>query len=381
MGTAALIGITGGDGFLGWHLRVHLLTRGERDVLVADRGTWACEDRLGRFVEACDVIFHLAGATRGEPDEVRAGNEGLAESLCAAKRRTNARFSLIFANSVKAPDDGVYGESKHAASVALSTAQAEAGDLYVDVVLPHLFGEHGRPHHNSAVATFAHQLAVGEEPEVMADRELELLHAQDACAVLVEVAASHDGSVRTVPGKRLCVSEALARLERLASPYLEDGSFPDLPEQFDLRLFNMLRSHLFPRRCPRRLVGHSDARGSFYELARAGGAAVGGGQTSVSTTVPGVTRGDHFHLDKVERFVVVSGDAVIKIRRLFHTAVHRFEVSGREPVAVDIPTLHTHNMTNVGSGPLVCMFWSNDHYDPASPDTTMEIVEPVEQPA
>lgn len=173
-------------------------------------------------------------------------------------------------------------------------------------------------------------------------------------------------------GWRLSVSEALSTLERLARPYLCDGSFPEMRDRFETRLFNLFLDHLHPAKCPRSLVTHTDPRGTFFETVRAGSR----GQASVSTTGPGVTRGDHFHFDRVERFVVASGQAVIRIRRLFTTRTHEFAVSGRTPAAVDIPTLHTHNITNTGDGELVTMFWGNDHFDPDRPDT---VPLPVEQ--
>ncbi len=358
-------GITGADGFLGWHLQCRLLTLPATEVRTADLDTFADPAALDAFLDGCDVVFHLAGVNRGEPEDVAAGNIHAARDLVASKERTGARFLLAYSNSVKAGEDSAYGQSKQQAADILAAAQQQTGDPFVEFVLPHLFGEHGRPFYNSAVATFAHQLATGGTPEIMVDSELELVHAQEVSRAIVEAAVRGE-SVRLRPaGTRIMVSDALALLQRLSAPYLASGLVPATESDFELRMFNMFRSQLFPAHCPIPLTVHSDPRGRFFETIRS----TGQGQASISTTAPGVTRGEHFHFDKIERFVVVSGEAMIRIRRLLDDEVHEYRVSGDEPVAIDMPTLHPHNITNVGPGELVTQFWTNDLFDPENPDT------------
>lgn len=364
-----IYGITGAGGFLGWHVRTRLHIE-RQAARVASRETFGDPDEMDEFVRACDVIIHLAGVNRGEADEVENGNIAAARTLADAKTRTGARFALAFANSTQAGSDSAYGRGKQAAAAILAGAQEAFQDPFIDVVLPHVFGEHGRPFYNSAVATFSHQLAHGDTPQIIVDGELELLHAQDAAAVMLEAIAG-GYSVRLEPGgTRMIVSEALTLLQRLATPYLEAGVIPEMADRFEVRMFNMFRSHLFPSRCPLPIAVHGDERGDFYEAIRSAGS----GQASISTTRPGATRGDHFHVDKIERFVVVSGEAVIRIRRLLDDTVHEFRVTGAEPVAIDMPTLHPHNITNVGDGQLITQFWANELFDPARPDTIREPV-------
>lgn len=358
-------GITGADGFLGWHLQCRLLTLPAVEVRTADLSTFADPAALDEFLDGCDVVAHLAGVNRGDPEDVAAGNIAAAETLIAAKERTGARFLLAYSNSTKAGEDNAYGQSKQQAADILAAAQQQSGDPFVELVLPHLFGEHGRPFYNSAVATFAHQLATGGTPEIMVDSELELVHAQEVARAIIEAAARGESAKLRPAGTPILVSDALALLQRLSFPYLASGLVPEMANDFELRMFNMFRSQLFPAHCPIPLTVHGDARGGFFETIRSEGK----GQAAISTTVPGVTRGEHFHFDKIERFAVVSGEAVIQIRRLLHDKVHEYRVSGNEPVAIDMPTLHPHNITNVGSGELVTQFWTNDLFDPANPDT------------
>jgi UDP-2-acetamido-2,6-beta-L-arabino-hexul-4-ose reductase len=147
--------------------------------------------------------------------------------------------------------------------------------------------------------------------------------------------------------------------------------FPDVRDDFDRDLFNTFRSYLYPHRYPTALTLHEDPRGCLFEAVKTHN----GGQTFLSTTKPGITRGNHYHTRKIERFLVVSGQAEIRLRRVFDSEVQVFKVSGDQPAYVDMPTLHTHNITNTGSSDLITLFWTHEFYDPNMPDTFFELVE------
>lgn len=359
--TAALV-LTGANGFLGWHVRVLARTLGMPEPIIVDRTMLASPERLAQAIDGADRVIHIAGINRGEPEEVAAGNVNLAGRLAAGLRacRTPPK-AVVFANSVQAGNGTPYGDGKAAAAAQLSETTRWLGSDFVDVLLPNLFGEHGRPHYNSVIATFCRVLADGGTPQVSGDRELSLLHATDAAGILL-------GTTEQQTTVRRTVRQLADQLERFASTY-RTAEIPELADRFDVRLFNTYRSHLAP--APVGLTRHADARGNLIEAVKVHG---GGGQTFCSSTVPGVTRGQHFHLAKVERFVVVRGEAEICLRRVLHEEVLRFRVSGDEPAVVDMPTMWAHNITNVGSGELTTLFWSNDLFDPANPDTYPEAV-------
>lgn len=370
MSVSDVIGVTGGRGFFGWHLRSRLHSQ-NRTVVTADRATFAEPDALRRFAQASGAVVHVAGVNRaGSARAVFDGNLRLAEDLAQALLDVGSTAPVVFVNSVKAGEPTPYGESKaHAAELLGGNAKAR-GAAFIDLRLPHLFGEFGRPHYNSAVTTFASELVRGE-PSQVDDGRLELLHAQDAAESLL--AALRDPSTRTIdpPGKEIGVRQCYAILERLAE-YRIAGEIPLLEGRFELQLFNMIRSQMWPWAYPMPLTRHADHRGAFFEVVRAHGQ----GQTSISTTAPGVTRGEHFHFEKVERFVVVSGQASIKVRRLLTDELVAFDVDGNAPSVVDMPPLCTHNISNTGDGELVTLFWSHDHFDPDRADTNPEPVEP-----
>jgi UDP-2-acetamido-2,6-beta-L-arabino-hexul-4-ose reductase len=156
------------------------------------------------------------------------------------------------------------------------------------------------------------------------------------------------------------------------------GDIPDITDPFDLDLFNTYRSFCFPSHYPIYPQRHSDQRGELFDCLRAHG---GQSQVFCSSTRPGFTRGEHFHLKKVERFLVIRGKAEIALRRLFDDEVIRFAVSGERPAIVDMPTMWAHNITNIGSDDLVTLFWANEILDPENADTYPERVEPEEAAA
>jgi UDP-2-acetamido-2,6-beta-L-arabino-hexul-4-ose reductase len=351
--------VTGADGFLGWHTRVLAHARGLTPVVAAGRG-----DGL-EAVDGADRVVHLAGVNRGEPAEVIAGNLGAAEALAAAiGRAATPPRTVVYANSAQAGNGTPYGDAKAAAGDLLADAAAKAGAEFVDVRLPNVFGEHGRPFYNSVVATFCRLLATGGAPEVQEDRALDLLHVTDAASLLLGTAPAAPRAFRST------VSALAARLGRFAEVY-RTGEIPALDGRDDVRLFNTYRAQCFPAHYPMRPARHADARGELVEAVKVHG---GGGQSFVSSTVPGITRGQHYHLAKVERFLVLRGEAEISLRRLLHDDVVTFRVSGDEPAIVDMPTMWAHNITNVGSGELLTLFWANDLFDPANPDTYLEDV-------
>jgi UDP-2-acetamido-2,6-beta-L-arabino-hexul-4-ose reductase len=358
------IGITGADGFLGWHLRCRLLAKGETPLL-ATRAVFADEHELDRFVSASDVIVHLAGVNRAGDKEIFRANVGLAHALVSAMARTGSPASVVYANSVKAAESGTYGESKAKAAEILGAAVRAEAARFVDVRFPHLYGEFGRPYYNSGVATFAHQLA-RREPSTVNEGMLELLHVQDAAEIVLDAIIKELDEPLQPNGQEISVPDCYALMQRLAEPYVTSGAFPNITDDnLELRLFNTIRSQMWPDAYPLELTRHADHRGAFFEAVRAGGQ----GQTSISTTLPGVTRGEHFHFGKVERFVVVAGQARIRARRLFTDELLVYDVTGSQPVVVDMPPLCTHDITNTGTEELVTLFWSHDHFDPSHADT------------
>ena len=363
------IGITGANGFLGWHLRAHLYARKDIQVSTADRSTFSDPAKLREFVSSVDGIVHVAGINRGTEEEIRLGNVTPAQSLVDACAAAQVTPHVVFANSIQHERNTAYALAKRASAEILERWSRGSGAPFTNLILPHLFGEGGRPFYNSAVTTFCHQIAKGEEPKIILDADLELIHAQRVCArILTLLESKATGQIR-VEGTHLRVSDTIARLKRIAAQYASN-IIPDLSTQIDLDLFNTYRSYLYPGQYPVSLALHSDNRGHLFEAVKS----LHGGQCFVSTTRPGITRGNHYHRHKLERFLVVQGEAIIRIRKLLTSDVTEYRVSGKDPAYVDMPALHTHNITNTGAGDLVTLFWSHEIFNPSAADTFAESV-------
>lgn len=361
------VAMTGADGFLGWHTQGALRERGldAQEILV---GSGFDASAAVAALSGASRLIHLAGVNRASDDEIRDGNVLFAEQVADALRRSDAPPPVVvYSNSIQAGNGTVYGDAKAKAADILASAAADLGLEFVDLRLPNLFGEHGRPFYNAVTATFCHILAEGGQPTVEADKELTLLHAQNAADLLIgNVDPGDQGGLEV----RKTVSGLLARLSSMARVY-GTGEIPDIADAFDRDLFNTYRSYTFESQIPIRLTRHADSRGSFFEIIRSHG---GPGQSSFSTTVPGITRGDHFHRRKVERFTVLAGQGTIALRRLFTDKVFEFNVTGDQPMAVDMPTMWTHKITNTGDQVLYTSFWTNDIFNPDNPDTIAEEV-------
>jgi UDP-2-acetamido-2,6-beta-L-arabino-hexul-4-ose reductase len=359
------IAVTGSQGLIGWHLMCALHAAGI-EASGPDRNAVNNSTELAEALDGADVVVHAAGANRGSDEEVSATNVRLASTLADALERLPKPPTVIYTNSTHIDRDTAYGNSKREAAAILAGSKSAR---FIDLVLPGVFGEHGKPYYNSVVSTFCHQLSIDEELSVKDDAQLELLHAQDVADVIIGAATDASEGTLCVPGEPITVTALAERLSSMNARY-SSGVVPSIGDPFDRALFNTMRSYRFPSLYPTVLDPKSDQRGSLVELVKADT----GGQMFISSTKPGVTRGNHYHRRKVERFVVVEGAATISLRRLFTDDVVTFEVSGDEPVAIDMPTMHTHNITNVGDDSLTTVFWADEIFDPERPDTFGEPV-------
>jgi UDP-2-acetamido-2,6-beta-L-arabino-hexul-4-ose reductase len=365
------IAITGAHGFLGWHLACRFRAIHGTEPVRLGRYDFSTPARLSDALSRIDVVIHLAGVNRAETvDEVEQANVGLASALATAVG--DRKLHIVYGNSVQSCSETAYGRGKRRSAEILAALPG----TFADVVLPNLFGEHGRPSYNSFVSTFCHEVAAGRMPTVTGDRQIPLLHAQDAAAALLGAAGRGRSELVEPMGEAHGVSAVLDRIVGLHELYSR-GEMPDLSTKFGVDLFNTYRSYLFPAQFPFSPDVNTDPRGELFETVRSHG---GTGQTFVSTTVPGATRGDHYHLRKVERFFVVRGEAEIRVRRVLHDDVVTFRLSGDRPSFVDMPTMWVHNIKNVGDTELITMFWADQLLDPVNPDQYPEKVE-VEETA
>jgi UDP-2-acetamido-2,6-beta-L-arabino-hexul-4-ose reductase len=207
--------------------------------------------------------------------------------------------------------------------------------------------------------------------EIQVDTELEMIYVQDLVVSIISVILEEKYSeeLHLSSTGRISVSELKNLLITFHQIY-GNGIIPRMEDRFEISLFNTYRSYLPQDFFPVLLTKHSDNRGVFVEVIRS----FGEGQYSFSTTNPGITRGNHYHIRKIERFAVISGRASIKIRQIGTQEVREYIIEGENPGYVDIPIWHTHCITNIGDSELITLFWINEFYNPSDPDTFFESV-------
>jgi UDP-2-acetamido-2,6-beta-L-arabino-hexul-4-ose reductase len=362
--------VTGAGGLIGRHaaVRVHAANcmarfKGKRapfELVALDHTGFEDDARLKAAVGGAGAILHFAGVNRAPDEVVEAANPAIARRLAVACAATETRPHIVYANSTHAAGNTAYGRSKRAAGEVLS----RIGGRFTDLILPHIFGEGARPRYNNVTATFIEAVIAGQTPEINPEGRVSLLHAGAAAQAALEAVAQGRAGTLRLDTTDMAVTELYDRLREFHAGY-QANIYPDLGDPFTAALFNSYRTALYPNGFPRPLKLNTDARGTLFEAVKGGG----GGQTFLSTTLPGVTRGNHFHLNKVERFLVVQGEAVIRIRKVLSDEVWEYRVCGAQPAYVDMPTLHTHSIENVGETELVTLFWTHDLFDPANPDT------------
>lgn len=363
------IGITGAGGLLGFHLRALLLKEGEQ-FAIADRNAFKDEAALDDFVRKSDVIVHLAAETRGDDSKVYEENIKITEELLSSLRRTNSRKPVIFSSTVQIEQETGYGRSKRETGEALLAWGKETGSPVTVVVIQNVFGEYARPFHNSVVATFCTQLIKNEPSQVNGSASIQIMHAQAVAETLIHyVRSPQHGVIRMERGEEISVGALYEMLSSMKSAY-DANDIPEIRSLFERRLFNTLRSYLPGAWYPRPLETKMDARGTLFETLRS----ENGGVTFVSTTKPGAVRGNHWHMRKMERFVVLRGDAEMRVRKLFSEETEIYRLSGVHPVFVDTQTFTVHSLVNVGQDELVTLFWGSEPFNPSDSDTFPEEV-------
>lgn len=363
--------VTGADGFVGKNLVLALQRRGGCEVMTIHRGT-AVADR-STFLRRADFIYHLAGVNRpSDPRDFSTGNADFSRELCGELASNRRQPTILFASSVQAALDNPYGRSKRAAEEHISRWAAETGGRAIICRLKNIFGKWCRPNYNSVVATFCHNAARGLPLEISdPGRQLELVYIDDVVSGFINLLGSAPVlPANTIdqpdigPAHRVTLGELARKITgfRQSRRTLALESFDD---DFTRALYATYLSHLLPEDFAYPLTQRYDARGSLAEFIKQPAF----GQIFVSRTAPGITRGNHYHDTKTEKFLVVEGQAVVRFRPALGGAVIEHAVSGTEFKVVDIPPGYTHSIENVGPGELVTLFWASEIFNPDRADT------------
>ena len=377
--------ITGAKGFVGKNLVAWLnnIKEGKdktfplnTDLNIFEYDIETDPELLDEYCRTADFVFNLAGVNRPKDQgEFMSGNFGFASTLLDTLKRHGNRCPVMLSSSTQAALDNPYGQSKKAGEdLFFEYAKTTGADVLV-YRFPNVFGKWCRPNYNSAVATFCHNVA-NDLPITVNDRSvlMNLVYIDDVVTELINALADNvnkkEDSFCYVPVVHLITLGEIVDLIYSFKASRYDRSVPNMADEFTKKLYATYLSYLPTDKFSYPLKMNIDERGSFTEIIRT----PEHGQFSVNISKPGITKGNHWHNTKNEKFLVVSGIGVIRFRRVDSDEVIQYYVSGDKLEVVDIPTGYTHNIENLGDCDMVTFMWCNECFDPNKPDTYFEKV-------
>lgn len=365
--------ITGAKGFIGKNLIAELRNQKYTDLFEYDLDTEL--SLLGTYCKEADFVFHLAGVNRPkEQSEFMAGNFDFTSTLLDTLKEYNNTCPVMISSSSQAAFENPYGKSKKAGEDLLFDYGKETGAKILVYRFPNVFGKWCRPNYNSAVATFCNNIVRDlpikvNDPNVM----MSLIYIDDVIEELIKALngkETREGEFCTVPVVHTIKLGEIVELIYLFKNSRKELSIPNMDDDFTKKLYATYLSYLPEDQFSYPLKMNIDNRGSFTEIIRTPER----GQVSVNISKPGITKGNHWHHTKNEKFLVVSGTGVIRFRKMGSNEVIEYHVSGDKLEVVDIPTGYTHNIENLGNTDMVTIMWANECFNPEKPDTYFEEV-------
>lgn len=360
--------VTGANGFIGKNLIAELKNQKYSDILAFDLDT--DPSLLDTYCQEADFVFHLAGVNRPqEQSEFMTGNFGFSSALLDLLKKYKNRCPIMISSSAQAAIDNPYGKSKKAGEELMFEYARETGAKSLVYRFPNVFGKWCRPNYNSAVATFCYNIANDlpisvNDPSVV----MTLVYIDDLVEELLLALHGNEHSVDAfceVPVTHTILLGEIADLIYSFKQSRKERSVPDMSSGITSKLYSTYLSYLPKDQFSYPLIMNKDNRGSFTEFLKTPDR----GQVSVNISKPGITKGNHWHHSKNEKFLVVSGEGVIRFRMLGTNEVIEYNVSGEKLEVVDIPTGYTHNIENLGKTDMVTIMWVNECFNPDKPDT------------
>ncbi|MDP5274732.1 capsular polysaccharide biosynthesis protein CapF [Chengkuizengella axinellae] len=360
--------VTGSKGFIGKNLVAELRNRNYTDIFEYGRET--DPSLLDEYCKEADFIFHLAGVNRPkDQSEYMDGNYGLTSVLLETLKKHHNTCPVMISSSVQANLENPYGISKKAGEDLLFRYSKETDAKVLVYRFPNVFGKWCRPNYNSAIATFCYNVARDlpisvNDPGVV----MNLLYIDDVVEEMISALNGNEntkGDFCEVPIVHTTTLGEIVDLIYSFKMSREERSIPDMSDVFTKKLYSTYLSYLPETQFSYDLKMNIDDRGSFTEFIKTNDR----GQVSVNISKPGITKGNHWHHTKNEKFLVVNGKGVIRFRNINTNEIIEYFVSGDKMEVVDIPTGYTHNIENLGDTNMVTIMWANELFDPEKPDT------------
>lgn len=360
--------VTGAKGFIGKNLVVELKNRKYTDIFEYDLDTDPI--LLDYYCKEADFVFHLAGVNRPkDQSDFMEGNFGFTSILLDLLRKYNNFCPIMLSSSIQAELDNPYGKSKKAGEKLLINYGKRSCAKVLIYRFPNVFGKWCLPNYNSAVATFCHNIA-NDLPITVNDPShvMKLVYIDDLVNELIntlEGKVNRNGEFCEVNVVYSITLGEIANLIYSFKKSRDERFIPDMSDGFTKKLYSTYLSYLPTDKLSYELKMNADNRGSFTEFIKTADR----GQISVNISKPGITKGNHWHQTKNEKFLVVSGKGVIKLRKIDSNEIIGYFVSGDKMEAVDIPAGYTHSIENLGDRDMVTIMWVNELFNPDRPDT------------
>ncbi|NLC69652.1 MAG: capsular polysaccharide biosynthesis protein CapF [Clostridiaceae bacterium] len=330
---------------------------------------------LDEYCSKADFVFNLAGVNRPkDEEEFMSGNYGFASTLLECLRKHKNKCPVMLASSIQATQDNPYGRSKKAGEDLFFKYAKETGARVLIYRFPNVFGKWCRPNYNSAIATFCHNIARGLPITVNDDNVImKLVYIDDVITELINALIGKETRKGDFFEVKITYTITLGEIVKLILSFKsnrEEKTVPDMSDDFTRKLYATYLSYLPFDQFNYPLKMNIDGSGSFTEIIRTNDR----GQFSVNIIKPGVVKGNHWHHSKNEKFLVVSGMGVIRLRRVDSEEVIEYYVDGEKLEVIDIPPGYTHNIENLGDTDLITFMWASECFNPEKTDTFYEIV-------
>ena len=362
------IGITGSDGFIGKNLVERLARLEDIELITFNRSSLKAD--LEKLIKDSDFIFHLAGINRPEnPEEFYEGNQGLTQEIVDYALKINKKVPILISSSIQAEAENDYGKSKLGSEVALDSYSKITGAPVFIYRLPNVFGKWSRPNYNTVIATWCHNVARDMPIDISdVNVELQLVYIDNVVEHFIRHLFDSGKSDVHYPEIIPVYRERLGDIHNLLVDFKESREHlvtPPVGSGFPRALYSTYLSFLPTNQFSYELQGYTDDRGTFYEFLKTQNS----GQFSISTSAPGVNRGNHYHNSKNEKFLVIKGEATIKLRQIHDDKVIEYKVSDKKIEVVEMIPGYTHDITNTGNDEMILLLWANEIFDRDNPDT------------
>jgi UDP-2-acetamido-2,6-beta-L-arabino-hexul-4-ose reductase len=362
-----MIAVSGSDGFIGTHCKFFCKMQNINNVVFLQKKDFK-NNSLKKKIKDCTSFIHLAGINKERQGNITKINFDITKKIISSLKNNKKIKNFIFASSLKRFENSNYGKSKKLCEREIIKFTKNKVK-FTNLILPNVFGEFCKPNYNSVVSTFCYNLINNKNIKIIENKKLKLIYVGDVVKQIFNYLINN----KKIRLRKNIISVNVKDIKNKLIGFkdeLNKNITPNFTNNFELNLFNTLKSFSFPKKNIFFLKKNIDKRGHLIELIKAKSQA----HFFSSVTKKNITRGNHYHSKKIEKFIVIKGKAIIKFRKITEKKIYSMIVNGNRPVCIDIPNFFTHNIKNIGNSDLLTLFFSNEIYNPKLSDTFFEKV-------